>query len=78
MDLTLRPGERLIRYLGAEEDLFYLPYFYDVEWKEFPKDAPQYKIFTKDGPHSQRDDRLWATGRPEYRRRSGIRRRFSA
>jgi hypothetical protein len=69
MDFVLRPGERLVRYYRPErDDLFYLPFKNTGEtWEEFPRDVPQYKIFTRDGPHSQRDARRWATGRLEYR-----------
>ena len=36
-------------------------------WEEFPQEIAQYQIKTADGPHSQKDDRRWATGRLEYR-----------
>ncbi len=68
MDFVLRPGEKLIRYFKPEEPgLFYLPYKFDgQQWTEFPQEFAQYSIRTADGPRSQKDDRLWATGRIEY------------
>ncbi len=68
MDFTLRPGEKLIRYFRPEEaGLFYLPYKFDGrQWSEFPQEIAAYHIRTEDGPHSQKDKRLWATGRIEY------------
>jgi hypothetical protein len=68
MDFVLRPGEKLVRYFEPEEPgLFYLPYKYDgTQWTEFPQELSEYAIRTKDGPHSQKDARLWATGRIEY------------
>jgi len=68
MDFVLRPGEKLIRYFRPErDDLFYLPYEDTGDgWQEFPRGIAQYKIRTADGPRSQKDARLWATGRIEY------------
>ncbi len=68
MDFVLRPGEKLIRFFTPEEPgLFYLPYKFDgKQWSEFPQDVPEYHIRTADGPRSQKDNRLWATGRIEY------------
>ena len=68
MDFVLRPGEKLIRYFAPEEpELFYLPYKFDGKhWTEFPQEIPEYHIRTADGPRSQKDGRLWATGRIEY------------
>lgn len=68
MDFVLRPGEKLIRYFAPEEPgLFYLPYKFDGKhWTEFPEEIAQYHIRTADGPRSQKDGRLWATGRIEY------------
>ena len=68
MDFVLRPGEKLIRFFAPEEPgLFYLPYKFDgSEWSEFPQEIAEYQIRTADGPRSQKDDRLWATGRIEY------------
>lgn len=68
MDFMLRPGEKLIRFFQPEEPgLFYLPYAYDgTEWKEFPQEISEFAIRTSDGPRSQKDQRLWATGRIEY------------
>jgi hypothetical protein len=68
MDFVLRPGEKLIRFFEPEKpDLFYLPYRFDGKhWTEFPQEFAEYHIRTADGPHSQKDDRLWATGRIEY------------
>ncbi len=68
MDFVLRPGEKLIRYFKPEEPgLFYLPYKFDgKQWTEFPQEIAEYHIRTADGPRSQKDDRLWATGRIEY------------
>ena len=68
MDFVLRPGEKLIRYFKPEEPgLFYLPYKFDgQQWTEFPQEFEEYSIRTADGPRSQKDGRLWATGRIEY------------
>jgi hypothetical protein len=68
MSFVLRRGEKVTRYFGPEEPgLFYLPYAFDGEhWQEFPKEIASYRIRTPDGPRSQKDDRLWATGRIEY------------
>ncbi len=68
MDYVLRPGERIIRYYQPEEpELYYLPYKFDGKtWSEFPQEIAQYGIRTADGPRSQKDARLWATGRIEY------------
>jgi hypothetical protein len=68
MDFELRPGESLIRYFAPEEPgLFYLPFKFDGRsWAEFPQPVSQYQIRTEDGPHSQKDNRTWATGRIEY------------
>lgn len=68
MDFTLRPGEKLIRYFSPEEkNLYYLPYKYDgKQWTEFPQEFAEWNIKTADGPRSQKDSRLWATGRLEY------------
>ncbi len=69
MDFVLRRGERLIRYFEPEEEgLFYLPYANTENgWREFPREFARWKIRTEDGPHSQKDNRRWATGRLEYR-----------
>ncbi len=68
MEFTLRPGERLIRYFLPEKPgLFYLPYKRTEKgWEEFPQEVAQYQIRTADGPKSQKDDRVWSTGRIEY------------
>jgi hypothetical protein len=68
MEFTLRPGERLIRYFRPEEQgLFYLPYKRTEKgWEEFPQEVAQYQIRTADGPRSQKDNRVWSTGRIEY------------
>jgi len=68
MEFIVRPGERLIRYFRPEEPgLFYLPYKRTEKgWEEFPQEVAQYQIRTADGPKSQKDDRLWSTGRIEY------------
>jgi hypothetical protein len=68
MEFALRPGERLIRYFRPEEPgLFYLPYKRTERgWEEFPQEVAQYQIRTADGPKSQKDDRLWSTGRIDY------------
>ena len=64
MDFVLRPGEKLTRYFRPEEQgLAYLPYKFDgKEWLEFPQEFERYKIRTADGPHSQKDNRLWQPG----------------
>ena len=68
MEFTLRPGERMIRYFRPEEPgLFYLPYKRTEKgWEEFPQEVAQYQIRTADGPRSQKDNRVWSTGRLEY------------
>ncbi len=68
MDFVLRKGEKLIRFFKPETPgLFYLPYKFDGKtWTEFPQEIAEYHIRTADGPRSQKDDRLWATGRIEY------------
>ncbi len=68
MDFVLRPGEKLIRSFEPEsEGLFYLPYKrVRGTLKEFPRELERYQIRTEDGPHSQKDSRLWATGRIEF------------
>jgi hypothetical protein len=69
MDFVLRPGERITRYYRPEsESDFYLPYHFDGgKWQEFPSENAQYRIRTRDGPRSQKDARVWGTGRIEYR-----------
>ncbi len=69
MSFELRPGERLIRYFAPEPDgADYLPYKSTGRaWEEFPQEIAQYHIKTADGPHSQKDDRRWATGLLEYK-----------
>ena len=69
MSFVLRPGERMIRYFHPEPaGLFYLPYQLDgSSWQEVPQEIEEYAIKTIDGPHSQKDGRLWATGKIEYR-----------
>ncbi len=68
MDFVLRPGERLTRYYQPEsKGIFYLPFKFDGQsWTEFPREVSEYQIRTEDGPRSQRDGRLWATGTIEY------------
>ncbi|WP_321475569.1 hypothetical protein [uncultured Paludibaculum sp.] len=67
-DFVLRPHERMIRYFHPERPgLYYLPYRFDGKsWTEFPREVAQYGIRTGDGPHSQKDERTWGTGRLEY------------
>jgi hypothetical protein len=66
MDFVLRPGERLIRYFGSEDGLFYLPYTTSPEgWKEFAGDVGRFRV--RDGPQARTDLRQWGTGRLEYR-----------
>ncbi|MEO8658282.1 MAG: hypothetical protein ABI693_07415, partial [Bryobacteraceae bacterium] len=69
MDFVLRPGERLVRFFEPERaNLSYLPYKEaNGTWAEFPQEIAQYAIRTQDGPHSQKDNRRWGTGRLEYR-----------
>jgi hypothetical protein len=69
MSFELRPGERLIRYFEPEPSgLNYLPYKSTGRaWEEFPREIAEYQIKTGDGPHSQKDERGWATGLLEYR-----------
>jgi hypothetical protein len=69
MNFELRPGERLIRYFEPEPaGNYYLPYkSTGSAWKEFPQEIAAYQIKTTDGPHSQKDERRWATGLLEYR-----------
>jgi len=70
MNFVLRPGERMICYFRPEEPgLFYLPYKRTEKgWEEFPQEVAQYQIRTADGPRSQKDGRMWSTGRIEYTR----------
>jgi len=65
---VLRPGEKIVRYYQPEaKELFYLPFESDGDrWKERPREVARYRIFTRDGPRSQRDNRMWGTGRMEY------------
>ena len=74
MDFVLRPGEKLIRFFKPEEpNLYYLPYKFDGQkWSEFPQEIAEYQIRTNDGPRSQKDARLWATGRIEYAPKQGL------
>lgn len=69
MDFALRPGERMTRYFRPETGQgYYLPFKFDgSNWTEFPREISEYQIRTIDGPRSQKDTRLWATGRIEYR-----------
>ena len=69
MEYALRPGERIIRYFHPSDDhSYYLPWAYDGKgWREFPQEIDAYDIRTKNGPRSQKDPRVWATGRIEYR-----------
>lgn len=68
MAWQLRSGERFTRYFQPEQPgLFYLPYRYNGKaHAEFPREIAQYSIRTEDGPRSQKDARLWATGRFDY------------
>jgi hypothetical protein len=68
MDFVLRPGERLTRFFYPEsDDLYYLPFKNDGKsLEEFPREIPEFKVRTSDGPRSQKDDRRWATGRLDY------------
>ena len=67
-DFVLRPGERMQLFSYPETPgLYYLPYTWDGHrWREFPREIAEYGIRTADGPHSQKDARLWGTGRLEY------------
>ena len=69
MDYALRPGERIIRYFQPSDDRkYFLPWAYDgTRWHEFPQEIDAYKIRTVNGPRSQKDSRVWGTGRIEYR-----------
>jgi hypothetical protein len=69
MSFELRPGERLVRYFAPESaGGYYLPYKSTGRaWEEFPQEIAQHRIKTADGPHSQKDERRWATGLLEYR-----------
>lgn len=70
MEFTLRPGEKMVRNYQPEKGLFYLPYRWDgTKYEEFPREIAQYEIRTEDGPHSQKDARLWGTGFIEYKPR---------
>ncbi|WP_031498315.1 hypothetical protein [Bryobacter aggregatus] len=65
MDFVLRPGERMIRsFRPVADHLYYLPF---ADGREFPQEIAEYKIRTQDGPRSQKDSRVWGTGRMEYR-----------
>jgi len=67
MDFVLRPGERIVRYYKQPDSkLFYLPYKNDgKDWKEFPQDYGG-SLLVNNGPHSEKDNRLWSTGVIEY------------
>ena len=69
MDFVLRPGERMSRYFRPSDDrMFYLPYRREgTQLQEFPKEFSKYQIKTLSGPRSQKDSRVWGTGRIEYR-----------
>jgi hypothetical protein len=69
MDFVLRPGEKMIRYFHpADDHQYYLPWAFDGKtWREFPQQIDTYNIKTINGPRSQKDSRLWGTGRIEYR-----------
>ncbi len=68
LDFVLRPGERMIRYFRpTPAGTFYLPYTYDgADWKILP-DFAQFELSTSTGPRSEKDERIWATGKIEYR-----------
>ena len=70
MDFVLRPGERMVRYFRpASPDLFYLPYTYNgngKQWKILP-DFANFSLKPAAGPRSEKDARTWATGKIEYR-----------
>jgi hypothetical protein len=68
MDFVLRPGERITRYFHpTPAGLFYLPYTYNgSQWNVLP-DLAQFHISIENGPHSEKDNRTWATGKIEYR-----------
>jgi hypothetical protein len=68
MAFVLRRGESLTRFFQPEEPgLFYLPYVWDGRsWREFPQESDEFHIRTADGPRSQKDSRMWATGRIDY------------
>jgi hypothetical protein len=68
MDFVLRPGERMTRYFRPTPDgLFYLPYTYNgSDWELLP-DFAQFNLPIDQGPHSEKDKRVWATGKLEYR-----------
>ncbi|MGA9958304.1 MAG: hypothetical protein WBQ06_08470 [Acidobacteriaceae bacterium] len=68
MDFVLRPGERMIRYYRpTPAGTFYLPYTYDgKDWKILP-DFAQFSLPPSAGPRSEKDARMWATGKIEYR-----------
>ncbi|HZC44659.1 MAG TPA: hypothetical protein VE195_10815 [Acidobacteriaceae bacterium] len=68
MDFVLRPGERMVRYYRpTPAGTFYLPYTYDgKDWKIAP-DFAQFHLSPSVGPRSEKDARMWATGKIEYR-----------
>ena len=69
MDFVLRPGEKLIRYFKPEETrLVFICLIGSTgrRGRSFPQEIAEYQIRTADGPRSQKDGRLWATGRIEY------------
>ncbi len=68
MAYQLRLGETFTRYFQPEKpSLFYLPYRHNGQtYTEFPREIAEYNIRTSDGPRSQKDARLWATGRFDY------------
>ena len=68
LHFAIRPGERMtLWYRPVAQQAYYLPFqFNGQQWTEFPRPVPQHKVLTEDGPRSQKDARLWGTGRLEY------------
>ncbi len=68
LDFVLRPGERMVRYFHpTPAGLFYLPYQFDGKQSEVLPDLAQFHISIPNGPRSEKDKRMWATGKIEYR-----------
>ncbi len=68
MDFVLRPGEKMVRYFQPTPvGLFYLPYLSDGKQSQVLPDLAQFHISIPNGPRSEKDKRMWATGKIEYR-----------
>lgn len=68
MDFVLRPGEKMIRYFApTPANLSYVPHAFDGKDWEVSPDIAHWNMKTTNGPRSEKDHRMWATGEIEYR-----------